>query len=57
MPEEASSSQYRILGTEDDADTREVLRLLLELQGFVGYGCIFNVQLDLGSKIDVNRVA
>jgi two-component system alkaline phosphatase synthesis response regulator PhoP len=36
MPEEAnSSSRYRILCTEDDPDTREVLRLLLELEGFV----------------------
>jgi DNA-binding response OmpR family regulator len=36
MPEKANSSQrFRILCTEDDADTREVLRLLLELEGFV----------------------
>src|SRR6185295_8317619 len=35
MPEDASSFRYRILCTEDDADTREVLRLLLELEGFV----------------------
>ena len=35
MPEAAnSSSRYRILCTEDDADTREVLRLLLELEGY-----------------------
>ena len=35
MPEEAHASRYRILCTEDDADTREVLRLLLELEGFI----------------------
>jgi DNA-binding response OmpR family regulator len=29
------SSKHRILCTEDDGDTREVLRLLLELEGFV----------------------
>lgn len=35
MSEEASTANKgRILCTEDDADTREVLRLLLELQGF-----------------------
>jgi DNA-binding response OmpR family regulator len=35
MSEEVSPSRHRILCTEDDADTREVLRLLLELEGFV----------------------
>ena len=35
MPEETVSiSHPRILCTEDDADTRELLRLLLELEGF-----------------------
>src|SRR6185436_14345445 len=35
MPEEANpSSRPRILCTEDDADTRELLCLLLELEGF-----------------------
>jgi two-component system response regulator ResD len=35
MSEEINTSQkHRILCTDDDADTREVLRLLLELQGF-----------------------
>lgn len=35
MPEESnSSSRFRLLCTEDDPDTREVLRLLLELEGF-----------------------
>jgi two-component system, OmpR family, alkaline phosphatase synthesis response regulator PhoP len=31
---EATAYKYRILCTEDDADTREVLRLLLEIDGF-----------------------
>ena len=35
MSEEVNTShKHRILCTEDDADTRELLRLLLELQGF-----------------------
>jgi two-component system, OmpR family, alkaline phosphatase synthesis response regulator PhoP len=35
MSEEVNTSyKPRILSTEDDADTREVLRLLLEMEGF-----------------------
>jgi two-component system, OmpR family, KDP operon response regulator KdpE len=35
MPDKANTScKGRILCTEDDADTRELLRLLLELEGF-----------------------
>lgn len=35
MPDKANTSRKgRILCTEDDADTRELLRLLLELEGF-----------------------
>lgn len=34
MPAEATTYKYRILCIEDDADTREVLRLLLEMSGF-----------------------
>ena len=34
MPAEATAYKCRILCTEDDADTREVLRLLLEMDGF-----------------------
>jgi DNA-binding response OmpR family regulator len=34
MPGEATAYKRRILCTEDDADTREVLRLLLEMDGF-----------------------
>ena len=34
MPGEATAYKCRILCTEDDADTREVLRLLLEMDGF-----------------------
>jgi DNA-binding response OmpR family regulator len=34
MPVEATAYKCRILCTEDDADTREVLRLLLEMEGF-----------------------
>ena len=35
MSEEINTSyKHRILCTEDDADTREVLRMLLELEGF-----------------------
>ena len=35
MPDKASTSNKgRILYTEDDADTRELLRLVLELEGF-----------------------
>jgi DNA-binding response OmpR family regulator len=34
MPGQANPSKLRILCTEDDADTRELLRLLLEMEGF-----------------------
>jgi two-component system, OmpR family, response regulator len=34
MPSEATAYKRRILCTEDDADTREVLRLLLEMDPF-----------------------
>ena len=34
MRPEATAYKSRILCTEDDADTREVLRLLLEMDGF-----------------------
>jgi DNA-binding response OmpR family regulator len=34
MPVEATAYRSRILCTEDDADNREVLRLLLEMDGF-----------------------
>ena len=48
MSEEANSAQRRrILCTEDDADTREVLRLLLEVQGFEVI-CAENAQHAIG---------
>jgi two-component system alkaline phosphatase synthesis response regulator PhoP len=34
MPAKATAYKSRILCTEDDADNREVLRLLLEMDGF-----------------------
>jgi hypothetical protein len=34
MPVEATAYKSRILCTEDDADNREVLRLLVEMDGF-----------------------
>jgi DNA-binding response OmpR family regulator len=34
MPVEATAYKSRILCTEDDADNREVLRLMLEMDGF-----------------------